>query len=235
MDLRSEFGLRVKELRARSGMSQEVLAYRAGLDRTYISGVERGDRNISLLNIEKIATALQVSMSYIFSDERFTVTPAYQPKEFKVPFKERFKYHLDRDKKLLAFQVTGLFNGKSDVEYLSSIVLGICSAYGKDELRVLVDHRDMKASDGEPVVYSPEVAEQAAVFQRDLTTYSKRVICLCNSEFMVQQLNQLAKTSGIYEKATHVFDKDRDMIGRAYSLLDINGNELIQASTLTNR
>lgn len=229
MDIRSEFGQRIKELRARSGMSQEILAYRAGLDRTYISGVERGERNVSILNIEKIAAALQVSMSYIFSDERFSNTAAYQPKDFRIPFKERFKYHLDNDKKLLAFQVTGLFNGKNDVEYLSSVILGICSAYGKDELSILVDHREMKASDGEPVVYSPDVAEQAAIFQQDLTTYSKEVICLCNSEFMVQQLNQLAKTSGIYDKATHIFEKDKDMIGRAYSLLNINGNQLIHA------
>ncbi len=53
MDIRSEFGKRVRELRARSGMSQELLADRSGLDRTYISGVERGERNISLVNIEK--------------------------------------------------------------------------------------------------------------------------------------------------------------------------------------
>ncbi|MGO4119072.1 helix-turn-helix domain-containing protein, partial [Rhizobium ruizarguesonis] len=64
MDIRAEFGQRVRELRARSGMSQELLAYRAGLDRTYISGVERGERNISIVNMEKIAAALQVSMGY---------------------------------------------------------------------------------------------------------------------------------------------------------------------------
>lgn len=230
MDIRSEFGQRVKELRARSGMSQDILAYRAGLDRTYISGIERGERNVSILNIEKIAAALQVSMSYLFSDERFTMTPAYQPKDFKIPFKDRFKYHVDYDKKLLTFQVKGLFNGKTDVDYLSSVILGMCSAYGKGELNILVDHRDMKASDGEPVVYSPEVSERAAIFQQELTTYSKKVVCLCNSEFMVQQLNQLAKTSGIYEKATHIYDKDKDMVGRAYSILDINGNTLIHTS-----
>ncbi|NGQ94221.1 helix-turn-helix transcriptional regulator [Brevibacillus sp. SYP-B805] len=48
MDIRSEFGQRVQELRTRSGMTQEMLAYRAGLDRTYISGVERGERLILL-------------------------------------------------------------------------------------------------------------------------------------------------------------------------------------------
>jgi len=231
MDIRSEFGQRVKELRARSGMSQELLAYRAGMDRTYISGVERGERNVSLVNIEKIAAALQITMGYLFSGERFSTTPAYQPKDFAVPFKERFHYKLDSDKKVLAFQVNGLFSGKEDVNYLSSVILGICSAYGKNELNILVDHRDMKTPDGEAVVYSPEVTEAAILFQQKLVAYSKKVVALCNSEFMVQQLNHVADTSGILEKATHLFEKDRDMIGKAYSLLDIHGNELIKPST----
>lgn len=230
MDIRSEFGQRVKELRARSGMSQELLAYRAGLDRTYISGVERGERNVSLVNIEKIVAALQISMEYMFSGERFSSTLAYQPKDFAIPFKERFKYTLDRDKKLLAFQVNGLFSGKKDVEYLSSVIIGVCSAYSKNELNILVDHRDMKASDGEPVVYSPDVAERATIFQQDLTRYSNKVVCLCNSSFMVQQLNHVTKTSGIYEKATHLFEKDRVMVGMAYSILDIHDNELIKVA-----
>jgi len=229
VDIRTEFGQRVRELRARSGMSQEMLAYRAGLDRTYISGVESGQRNISIVNIEKIAAALQVSVAYMFSGERFSATPAYQQKDFTVPFKERFKYQLDSDKKVLAFQVIGLFSGKKDVDYLSSVILGICSAFGKDELNILVDHRDMKASDGEPVVYSPEIVERAVVFQQELTAYSKKVVALCNSEFMVHQLNHVAKESGIHAKATHLFGQDKEMVGRAYELLEINGNELIKA------
>ncbi|MBP3964296.1 helix-turn-helix domain-containing protein [Paenibacillus lignilyticus] len=228
MDICLEFGQRVKELRARSGMSQEQLAYRSGLDRTYISGVERGERNISLVNIQKITSALQVTMSYMFSVERFSLTPTYLPKDFKIPFKERFKYNLDPEKKVLAFSVSGLFSGKQDVDYLTSVILGICSAYGPNELDILVDHREMKASDGEAVVYSPGIAEQATIFQQELTKYSNRVVALCNSEFMVQQLNHVAKTSGIFDKATHLYDKDKDMIGRAFSLLDIHSNALIK-------
>jgi len=227
MDIRSEFGQRVRELRARSGMSQELLAYRAGLDRTYISGVERGERNVSILNIEKITAALQVTMEYMFSGERFSSTLAYQSKDFAVPFKDRFTYHLDSDRRLLAFQVNGLFSGSKDVGYLSSVILGICSAFGAGELSILVDHRDMKASDGEPAVYSPEVAERATVFQQELTAYSREVICLCNSEFMVQQLNHVARVSGIYEKAIHLYEKDKVMVEKAYSILDIRHNELI--------
>jgi transcriptional regulator with XRE-family HTH domain len=229
VDIRSEFGNRVKELRARSGLSQELLAHRAGLDRTYISGVERGERNISILNIEKIVAALQVSMAYMFSDERFSSNPAYQQKDFTKQFMERFKYQIDSDKKILSFQVHGLLTGEN-VDYMSKTLIGICNAFGKEELDVLVDHREMKASDGEAVVYSPEVAERAVLFQQELLKYSKRVVALCNSEFMVQNLNHVASQSGIINKATHLFGLDKDMIGKAYELLDINGNELIKVT-----
>ena len=54
------FGLRVRETRKQKGISQEGLALACGLDRTYIGGVERGERNISLINIHKIAAALGI-------------------------------------------------------------------------------------------------------------------------------------------------------------------------------
>jgi hypothetical protein len=141
---------------------------------------------------------------------------------------ERFKYHLDSEKKLLCFQVVGLFTGKDDVDYMSSILMGICSAYGEGELNILVDHRDMKTADGEPAVYSPEVAERAVVFQHNLLSFSNKVVVLCNSEFMVQQLNHVTNESGI--PSTHLFGQDKEMVGKAYHLLNINGNELIQAA-----
>lgn len=209
-------------------MSQEVLAHRAGLDRTYISGVERRERNISIVNIEKISSALQVSVSYMFSGERFSATPAYQPKDFTVPFKDRFKYRVDSENRILAFQVRGLLTGEN-VDFMSRTLIGLCNAFGKEELNVLVDHRDMKASDGEPVVYSPEVAEKAVIFQQELLKYSRRVVALCNSEYMVENLDHVASQSGIIHKATHIYGRDKDMVGTAYELLGINGNELIKA------
>ncbi|MFC0211805.1 helix-turn-helix domain-containing protein [Paenibacillus chartarius] len=230
MDIRLDFGQRIRELRARSGMSQEVLAYRAGLDRTYISGVERGERNVSLVNIGKIAEALQVSVAYLFSGERFSDTPAYQQKDFSVPFTQRFKYHVDSENKVLSFQVHGLLNGEA-VDYMSKTLLGICNAYGQGELNILVDHRDMRTSDGVPVVYSPEVAERAIVFQQELLNYSKQVVALCNSEFMVENLNHVAAHSGIIHKATHLFERDRDMVGKAYGMFGITGNELVKVKT----
>ncbi len=55
-----QFGDVVRKKRKRLGMSQEELAFEANLDRTYISSVERGHRNVSLLNIHRIAKALKV-------------------------------------------------------------------------------------------------------------------------------------------------------------------------------
>lgn len=58
--IKKEFGERVRSIRAQKGLSQEELALVCGLDRSYIGGVERGERNISLINIHKIAEALGV-------------------------------------------------------------------------------------------------------------------------------------------------------------------------------
>jgi transcriptional regulator with XRE-family HTH domain len=64
--IQQHFGERVRELRKEKGLSQEALALACDLDRTYIGGVERGERNISLLNIQKIADALGVSAKELF-------------------------------------------------------------------------------------------------------------------------------------------------------------------------
>ena len=53
--IKVEFGQRVRELRTEKGFSQEGLALACDLDRTYIGGIERGERNVSLVNIQKIA------------------------------------------------------------------------------------------------------------------------------------------------------------------------------------
>ena len=62
-----DFGCRVRELRKARGLSQEAFAAECGLDRTYIGGVERGERNIALLNIAAIATTLKVSLSHLMT------------------------------------------------------------------------------------------------------------------------------------------------------------------------
>lgn len=59
-------GQRIKDLRSDLGLSQEKLALKADLDRTYIAGVENGKRNLSLKSLEKIVLALEVSFEDFF-------------------------------------------------------------------------------------------------------------------------------------------------------------------------
>ncbi len=61
--LLKKFGERVQSLRNQAGISQEKLAELAKMHRTYISGIERGERNVSLINIMRLASALGVSIS----------------------------------------------------------------------------------------------------------------------------------------------------------------------------
>lgn len=62
------FGDKVKELRIIKGWSQEELAKRAGLHRTYIGSIERSERNVSLINVEKIAKALGVKIRNLINE-----------------------------------------------------------------------------------------------------------------------------------------------------------------------
>lgn len=62
-DIQEKVGKKVRAIRKQRGLSQEELAFRSGLHRTYISDIERGDRNVSIKNIEKIARALGVKPS----------------------------------------------------------------------------------------------------------------------------------------------------------------------------
>ena len=66
-DPQIKFGQRVRELRKRAGLSQEAFADLCELDRTYIGGIERGERNVSLMNIHRIASALHVRPLELFS------------------------------------------------------------------------------------------------------------------------------------------------------------------------
>ena len=67
MGIQEDVGNRIKECRNNIGISQEALAHEAGLDRTYITSVERGKRNISIVNLEKITKALNIKLSDFFN------------------------------------------------------------------------------------------------------------------------------------------------------------------------
>ena len=62
-DILVRFGKRVRELRKEAGYSQESFAWACELDRTYVGGIERGERNLALRNIERIAETLDLTVS----------------------------------------------------------------------------------------------------------------------------------------------------------------------------
>lgn len=71
MDVKIKIGKRIKYLRDVANISQKDLSYAADLDRSYIASVENGQRNVSIVNIEKIATALGVTLKEFFDDAKF--------------------------------------------------------------------------------------------------------------------------------------------------------------------
>ncbi len=64
----TKIGNRIRQLRTQTGLSQEKFAQKIGMDRTYFASVELGKRNISIVNIEKIANGLNVTLSELFKN-----------------------------------------------------------------------------------------------------------------------------------------------------------------------
>jgi len=71
MDIKAKIGQRLKELRKEKGLSQEKFSFICDLDRTYIASIEQGKRNVSVVNIEKIAKALNMSVFEFFKTDLF--------------------------------------------------------------------------------------------------------------------------------------------------------------------
>ncbi len=71
MDIRKRIGLRIKNFRTNLHLTQEALAFKAEVDKTYLNEVENGKRNVSVINLEKIIFALSVSVKDFFNDEAF--------------------------------------------------------------------------------------------------------------------------------------------------------------------
>lgn len=68
MDIKQKFGLKIKELRKAKGLSQEKLAHLADIDRTYLPTIEKGERNVSIEVVEKLAKALDVKIRDLFDE-----------------------------------------------------------------------------------------------------------------------------------------------------------------------
>ena len=64
--IKRKIGARIRELRNETGLSQEKFALKIGMDRTYLASVELGNRNISIVNLEKIAYGLNITLSELF-------------------------------------------------------------------------------------------------------------------------------------------------------------------------
>jgi len=67
-DILIRFGARVRQIRTRKGYSQEAFAAKCDLDRTYVGGIERGERNVALRNIDTIAKALELKISELMDE-----------------------------------------------------------------------------------------------------------------------------------------------------------------------
>ncbi|CAD0002325.1 helix-turn-helix domain-containing protein [Flavobacterium chungangense] len=67
-EILAKFGRRVREIRKERNLSQEELSFKADLHRTYIGMIERAEKNITLINIDKIAKALNVDLKELFDE-----------------------------------------------------------------------------------------------------------------------------------------------------------------------
>lgn len=79
MNLVRHFGAAVRRHRELMRLSQEELADRAGLDRTYVSGIERGRRNPTLLIVQRLSDALGSDVDVLFSTARELATSSHEP------------------------------------------------------------------------------------------------------------------------------------------------------------
>ena len=66
--IQKRIGNRIRELRTKTGLSQEKFALKIGMDRTYFASVELGKRNVAAINLEKIANGLEISLSELFEN-----------------------------------------------------------------------------------------------------------------------------------------------------------------------
>lgn len=205
MNILEDFGLRLKELRLRTNMSQDMLAVRSGLDRTYIGGVERGVRNISLKNIEILCNTLDIDISYFFDHERFSLHSAYLKSELERPIQDRFNYRVIPANNLIAWQVAGALN-LDEIKRITADLKAECLKLAPGKVKLLVDNRRMMIK-GQPIAFQHEITDKWEELQRWFLPHCEQVVVLCNSRLMHNQMNRLANRSGIIKVQKNLFQE----------------------------
>lgn len=222
----SEFGRRVRELRLKRGMTQEALANLTELDRSYIGSIERGEKNVALLNIAKLANALDVDLSYLFEDDQLSPRSFYLKRELKKPLEERFTLDVDVMEQVIAWRIAGPIN-EYDVKQINYQIRSLSLLLKKGEIKLLIDNRFMVLN-GLPFVFSPEVNVVWEELQMWLLPFVKQVVVLCNSKLMQNQLDRLALRSGIADRSKHIFGEDSDLCERtALEFLGLSNQRLL--------
>jgi transcriptional regulator with XRE-family HTH domain len=230
MEILKDFGKRVKELRLKAGITQESLAIRAELDRSYVGAIERGVKNLSLLNIEKLANALDVDLPYLFEHESFAPRSAFLKRELKKPLEDRFIYDFNMADQIIAWRIAGPLS-EYDVRKIAKNIKSMAVQLKKGEIRLLIDNRSMTVDD-QPFVFTPEVYDVWEELQGWLLPYLKQVVVLCNSKFMKNQLDRLAKRSGIDGISKHIYNEEVEKSNkRALSILGISENRILMKET----
>ncbi|MFD1862837.1 helix-turn-helix domain-containing protein [Planococcus chinensis] len=222
----TDFGKRVKELRLKAGITQESLAIRAELDRSYVGAIERGEKNLSLLNIEKLANALDVDLSYLFEHESFAPRSAFFKRELKKPLEERFIYDINLIDQVISWRIAGPLN-ENDVQKIAQNIKSLALLLKRGEIKLLIDNEAMVV-DGQPFVFTPEVYDVWEDLQLWLLPYLRKVAVLCNSTFMKNQLDRLAKRSGIAGISKHIFSSDTEANRQeALEFLGLTSNRIL--------
>lgn len=225
MKILIDFGNRVKELRLNAGITQEALAIRAELDRSYVGAIERGEKNLSLVNIEKLANALEVDLYYLFEHERFATRLTFLKKELKKPLSSRFLCVVNQKEQIISLKITGPLS-EHDVHQIAQNIKSQALLLKKGEIKFLIDNRLM-VREGQSFVFTPEVYDVWEELQMWLLPYLKQAAVLCNSKFMKNQLDRLAIRSGIARISIRVYNEDLEAGEReALSFLGISESEL---------
>lgn len=223
MNILEDFGLRLKELRSRIGITQDILAIRSGIDQAYIIALERGEQNISLKNIEILCNTLDIDISYFFDDERFSSHTSVVDKEPSRPLYERFNFCVQESDNSIVWQVTGELHPE-EVKKICVDIKAACNSLVSGKVKLLIDN-SMMMEGGKPIVFSHEVTLIWEELHRWLLPYCEQVVVLCNSEFMKNQMDRMAKRSGFKPIQQNLYYEDKQFLAvETYKIFGIIEN-----------